>query len=176
MYEYAPAGRGNLTKLTKGGTVMTAEYPPTCTASTRRYCNKPIWTSDGKGNKTHYTYHPDSGELLSITYPPDKAGKVAQTRYGYEQKQARHFYTPLLTPIWLKTSESFCADSNYSNGCAGGDEVITRYEYNHDNLFMTGMTVYSQKDNKTLRTCYEYDDYGNRIGETQPKANLSSCD
>jgi len=176
LYEYAPAGRGNLTKVTKGGTVMTAEYPASCTPATRKICNKPMWTSDAKGNKTHYTYHAESGEISTITYPANKAGKVAQTRYGYEQKQAQHHYTLLLTPIWLKTSESYCVDSHYSNACAGGDEVVTRYEYNHDNLFMTGMTVYSQKDNKTLRSCYEYDDYGNRIGETQPKANLSSCD
>ena len=52
---------------------------------------------------------------------------------------------------------------------------MTRYEYNHNNLLLTGVTVTDQKTGVTLRTCYQYDIYGNRIGEISPNANLSSC-
>jgi len=44
-----------------------------------------------------------------------------------------------------------------------------------DNLHLTEQTVYSQQDNETLRTCYSYDKYGNRIGETEPNASLAQC-
>jgi RHS repeat-associated protein len=52
--------------------------------------------------------------------------------------------------------------------------VVTSFEYNHDNLLMTGMTVATPLDG-TLRTCFRYDRYGNQIGKTEPNANLSSC-
>ena len=60
------------------------------------------------------------------------------------------------------------------SGCAANDEVVTRFEYDHDNLLLTGITV-SEPAGATRRTCYQYDIYGNQIGVTQPKANMSSC-
>lgn len=175
--------RGNLiTKIENNITTATAEYPASCDALNRKYCNQAIWISDAKGNKTEYTYHPESGQVATITYPANKRGIRAQTRYTYAQKSANYFVAPLsktqsASPIWLKVSESYCTDGPVSsNGdCALNDEVVTNFEYEHDNLLMTGMTVTSQKDNKTLRTCYGYDIYGNRISETQPSANLTSC-
>jgi YD repeat-containing protein len=70
--------------------------------------------------------------------------------------------------------------TNTTNGvCTGvNDEVVTRYEYNSDNLFLTGVTVTAVDGNNTVitkRTCYQYDQYGNKIGETEPKANLTQC-
>jgi len=172
--------RGNLSKVTKNGTWTSADYPTSCTEATLKYCNQPNWTSDAKNNKTYYTYHPESGQVATVTYPANKNGLIAQTRYEYESKQA-YYYTvagskAYGSPIWLKTAEKYCTNSNYvGSSCTGNDEVVVRFEYNNDNLFMTGKTVFSQKDNKTLRTCYEYDSYGNKIGETQPNANLTSC-
>ncbi len=80
----------------------------------------------------------------------------------------------------MKTAEKYCINSAPAgNGCSGGDEVVTTYEYNHDNLLMTGMTVTEPPppagNGITLRTCFEYDIYGNQIGKTDPKAGLSSC-
>jgi YD repeat-containing protein len=76
----------------------------------------------------------------------------------------------------MKVAERHCHDSNYagpaaSAACSGGDEVATRYQYNHDNLLLT--SVATTVGNKTLRTCYRYDDYGNKIGETQPKGAMN---
>jgi YD repeat-containing protein len=155
-----------------------AEYPATCLNP--KTCNKPTWVQDAKGNRTNYKYHEPSGQVERVTSPADKNGKVAVVRYEYEQKSANYYQANGVkgygTPIWLKTGERTCADSATSGeACAGGDEVITRYEYNHPNLLLTGMTVFSQKDNQTLRTCYQYDAYGNRIGATSPNANLASC-
>ncbi|QEI11852.1 hypothetical protein [Cellvibrio japonicus] len=182
IYEYDT--RGNLIKVTKNGTWISGEYPSTCPESTRKYCNKPTWTSDAKGNKTWFTYHPQSGELETITYPANKNGIVRKIRYEYAQKQAYYYASNgnriYGSPIWLKTAERTCAKTNtINNVCEGtNDEVITRYEYNSDNLFLTGITVTAADGNNiiiTKRTCYQYDQYGNKIGEIEPKANLTQC-
>lgn len=77
-------------------------------------------------------------------------------------------------PIWMRTAEKFCIDSNYSYGCQGADEVIKRFEYNHDNLQLSGMTETSPQG-VTRRTCFRYDRFGNQIGITTPNANRTSC-
>ncbi len=185
LYEYAPAGRNNLTKVTKNGTSFTAEYPPSCNDANRKYCNKPNWIMDAKGNKTYYTYHAPSGQIETITYPANEAGLIAVMRYEYVQKSAL-FYNSSGNkiegaPIWLKVAERTCASTNtMGNGCSGGaaDEIVTQFEYEHDNLHLTGVTITAADTAGTLitkRTCYQYDDYGNRIGETQPKAAPNSC-
>jgi hypothetical protein len=179
-YVYSSAGRGNLTQVIKDGITVTAEYPASCDASNRKFCNKPLWTQDGKGNKTHFSYHAPSGQIERVTYPANQQNLVPVTRYEYTQKQA-YIQGVYGAPIWLKTAERICAKTNtLGNGCAGGaaDELITSYEYNHDNLLMTGMTVTAANDQGaviTKRTCYQYDIYGNKIGEIQPQAQLSSC-
>ena len=55
--------------------------------------------------------------------------------------------------------------------------MTTTYDYGPtsgaNNLFLRGMSVTA--DGVTHRTCYAYDIYGNRVGETFPRAGLSSC-
>lgn len=183
--DYIYGARGNLIKIiynngSSNSSYIEAGFPASCTNP--KTCNQAEWIEDAKRNRTTYTYHPESGQVASITYPANKRGYRAQTRFKYEQKYAKYYVAPgnkvqSTDPIWLKTEESYCTDGNTTSdgSCAQNDKVLTAYEYNNDNLLMTGMTVTSQKDGKTLRTCYQYDIYGNRIGETQPKANLSSC-
>jgi len=104
----------------------------------------------------------------------------AQTRYEYTQLSA-HYYdssgTKITgTPIWMKTAEKTCMNSaSTGNACSGSDEVVTRYEYDNDNLLMTGTTVTDPVSGATLRTCFQYDIYGNQIGKTQPKTGLTQC-
>ena len=182
VYTYT---RGNLTKITYADNAFTeAEYPPLCNQTNYKYCNKPTWTSDRKGNKTYFEYHRQSGEVQRVTSPPNKINRSAVTRYSYEEKQASFFQNgvkSLGTPIWLKTAEKTCIQTATSgDACVGGaaDEVVTSYEYNNDNLLLSGMTVRAFNYggvSETKRTCYQYDIYGNRIGETQPNANLTSC-
>ena len=180
MESFGYDARGNMNSHIKGAVTVTASYPTSCNTTNFKYCNSPTWTRDGKGNQTDYVYHPQSGQVEKVTYPPNKRGIRPETRYTYEQKYANYFNvsgvkTQASIPIWLKTEERYCINSAASGGvCEGDDEVVTRYEYEHDNLHLTGVTV-TDPDGKTLRTCYQYDNYGNRIGETQPNANLTSC-
>jgi hypothetical protein len=58
------------------------------------------------------------------------------------------------------------------------DEVVTTYKYDNNNLLMTEMTVMAMDSAlgiRTKRTCFQYDIYGNRIGETSPNAQSATC-
>jgi hypothetical protein len=175
--------RSNLTGISYGNGAysIAAEYPASCTSSTRKTCNQATRMRDANGNWTDYAYHAQSGQVSRITHPANKHGIRPETRYEYTQLSANYYNSAGTktagTPIWMKTAEKYCINSSAANNvCSGGDEVVTRYEYNHDNLLMTGMTVTDPTPGgQTLRTCFQYDIYGNQIGKTLPKANLSSC-
>ncbi len=167
------------------------EYPPSGSCNPKT-CNKPIWTSDAKGAKTHYTYHAQSGQVESITYPADRKGVAPQTRYTYEQKYATYYrdgessLSRAETPIWLLTKESYCRTSastaNTPEGTCTkvGDEVVTTYDYGPEsganNLHLRSITITA--DGKARKTCFAYDIYGNKIGETHPQGtslDSNSC-
>jgi hypothetical protein len=182
-YEYD--ARGNLRKVSRGqggNYVMhrEAKYADSCTSTNRKYCNQAEWVKDALGNVTNYTYHAPSGQVASVTYPPNKHGVRPQTRYEYTQLSARYYNGGSSKisgpPIWMRTAERYCiASASTGNGCSNNDEVVTTYEYQHDNLLITGMTVTDPMTGTTLRTCFQYDKYGNQIGKTAPKAGLTQC-
>lgn len=184
QYEYD--ARGNLIKVIEGALISEAGYPSTCVHP--KTCNQPIWVRDANGNTTIYTYHQDSGQVESVTSPADARGVSAQTRYQYSALSATYYDSKgnkiTGSPIWLKTAEKYCTDTNYTGtgdgkgnftgACAaGGQEVVTRYEYHSDNLLLTGQVV--EADGIKRRTCFRYDIYGNQIAKTEPKAGLASC-
>ncbi len=168
----------------------TATFPSDCTSSDRRTCNQPTSTSDFNGNATDYAYDSAHGGVLTVTSPAVN-GVRPQTRSAYVQRYARVSngvggYVQSATPVWVVTSTSSCrtsaATGNPSSPCATvGDEVLTQYDYGPDsgpnNLMLRGQTVTSTDGGvtTTLRTCYGYDANGNRISETSPNANLTSC-
>jgi hypothetical protein len=179
--------RSNLTRVTYNGGdpvgyEVQAEYPSTCTVSTRKTCNQAIRMRDARGNWTDYAYHTPSGQVEKITYPANKEGVRPETRYYYTQLFATYYNSAGVKVqssqgIWMKTAEEYCISSAASGGnCTAPlpDEVVTTYEYNHPNLLMTGMVV-TAPGGLVRRTCYRYDDFGNQIGVTTPNANLSSC-
>lgn len=186
------------TPPTLTSSAISVTYPPLEPASlTEPYrcakpktCNQPTAidnprTLNSPAVTTTYDYHPESGQVTKITYPADEQGiqKVERTTYAayyakYFGAQGDFSKKELSTsPVYLKSSEMFCANSTTKadGSCTGQDKITTTYEYLHDNLLMTGKVVTSEADNKSLRTCYQYDKYGRKIGETQPKANLTSC-
>jgi len=183
--------RGRLTSRTlrsgvnsgPGDIEMKAEYPSGC--PNRKTCNKPTRVEDAMGNPTDYTYHGSSGQVATVTGPPDRNGVRPQTRYSYEQyyawfKDSNDNIQRANSPIWLLAKESSCRTSAAtSSGCQGGaaDEGVIEYEYGPEgepnNLFLRGMAVIA--DGQIRRTCYQYDPYGNVIGEIQPKAGLNEC-
>jgi hypothetical protein len=169
-----------------------ATYPSSCTNIV--ICNKPISFMDGNGNTTNVTYDPNHGGVLTVTGPAvnDVQGQSnvhPQTRYTYIQRNAWYLSGSGMTrdpnPIWVLATESYCMTgppAASGPGCSlPNDEVLTSYDYGPDsgpnNLLVRGKTVTAPSSGKivTLRTCYGHDDQGNKIWETSPNAQPSSC-
>ena len=178
--------RGNITQRTAAGISTLAQYPSTCDSTNFRYCNKPEWIEDARGNRTRFNYHAPSGRISLKTLPADNSGYSSRTYYEYDEYYA-HFKIDSETieaadsPIWLLSKETSCQGGHMlSNGvCASGDAVVTTYEYDYFNLLLIGVAVTAKNTEgatETRRRCFEYDDYGNKIGETSPRANLASCE
>ena len=154
---------------------MDADYPDDSECDNPKTCNRPRWISDEKGNKTFYTYHGESGQVATVTRPPNEHGVAPQVRYGYQQHYAQYINqqnqkVTAQDSIWLKVSESYCINSAYLNGsCAADDEVVKTFHYESDNLFLTSVTLSDPVTDQTQTTCFEYDIYGNTIGKTSAK-------
>lgn len=179
FYKYDPRGNLEFIIMQKNKTEETqiqASYPLTCLNI--KICNKPIWIEDALKNRTYYSYHPESGQVATVTLPANKQGLTPQTRYAYTEKFATYKINSdnaekSSDGIWLLTEETYCQNSNYINdACEASDEVVISYEYGISNLLLKGKSITA--DGKTLRTCYEYDIYGNKIGEIKPQAR-STC-
>jgi RHS repeat-associated protein len=179
---------GNMTSIVmqegdSDETTLQAHYPSSC--SNRKTCNKPDWTEDALGNRTDYTYDSDSGQVATVTGPADSNGVRPVTRYVYDDLYAYYYKDNGSTiaqadnPVRLLVSKATCRSTATVSGvCSGGstDEVLTEYDYGPqdgtaNNLFLRKVSVTAEVSGSpvTRTTCYEYDIYGNRIGETAPK-------
>lgn len=171
--------------------VLTQGFDSVC--SNPVTCNKPNWVRDANLNQTDYTYDPVHGGILSETSAAPVAGGVRpQKRYAYAQryawvKNSAGSYVRSASPIWVLNQISSCIKGAWSSAAGAcvntsgvaivNDQVITSYDYGPDsgpnNLLVRGQVVTA--DGQSLRTCYAYDVYGNRISETTPNASLGSC-
>lgn len=188
---YAYDSRGNLERTVttprpgSGDPIIEvrASFPAACTNP--KTCNQPTSVTDANGNVTSYSYDPAHGGVLTMT-GPSVGGVSPTTRYYYMQKEAwlrsGAGYAKTGEPIWLKSEERSCRTSTLdlvAGTCSAGagDLVRTLYDYGPDsgpnNLWLRGMAVVA--DGQTLRTCYQYDQLGRRIAETQPLGTGATC-
>jgi RHS repeat-associated protein len=137
---YAYDARGNLNDVRRVSTtpgtpadiIQTAVFPPTCTVSTIKICNRPTSITDARGTTTDYTYDPNSGQVATVTLPAPTAGAV--------RPQVRHTYTSMSalykngagtvvsgSPVWKLTGISECQTQVTCAGTA--DEVKTTFTY-----------------------------------------------
>ncbi|MEP0390746.1 hypothetical protein [Erythrobacter sp.] len=153
-------------------------------------CAKPTSVTDGNGNVSFSTYSTVHGGLISQVGPSVGGVAPAMKNY-YVQREAwlksGSGYAKTGEPIWLLSETRSCRTSalDLTNGtCSAGanDLVRTTYDYGPDtgpnNLWLRGMAVIAENGAgqiETLRTCYSYDGQGRRISETQPNADLASC-
>lgn len=150
-------------------------------------CRKPSSITDPNGNVTDIVRSQVHGGVLKRTLPADGSGVRPETRYTYVQKHAwlksGSSFVQAATPVWVLASEEYCrtsaADANGNCAAGASDEVVTTYEYqlgnasNGSNVWLVGTAVTA--DGTTLRSCVGYDDLGRQIFETQPNANLTTC-
>jgi RHS repeat-associated protein len=166
--QYAYDARGNVTSTTMtsrdGSTsiVTQASYPGSCSdpGVTAATCNKPIWTKDGNGNETDYTYDPTHGGVVTATQPAGVNGIRPETLTYYQQlptygKDGSGNMIPLGT-IWKPILIAQCMTGSVAAGCLGTtDEVATSISYNTDptsSLTHTLMPTYVAKVLGTFTT------------------------
>ena len=184
--------RGNVTivtKVPKAGSALiniiyTAGYDATC--ASRAKCNKPNWVRDANGNQIDFTYDANHGGILSEMRPAPSAGAARPLTlttwvqiYGWA-KNASGALVQSAYPIWRMAGKTECQTTPGSNASTcdpGAPQTLTTFQYGAPAtryaLLVKGMAVSS--GGTTLRTCYDYDIYGNRISETAPRAGLGVC-
>ena len=160
-------------------------YPSQCTSAIQFTCNKPLSVTDPRGNVTDYQYN-DRGQITVETRPAPTQGAPRPTvtntftlRNAFIKDSAGN-PVPAGPPISLLTRSSTCRTQAVCSGT--GDEVVTDYDYGpitgFNNLLLRGFAVTAANDQgqmQTLRTCYRYNYFGEKIAETEPNANLSVC-
>ena len=193
LYKYDSVGR--IVETETNGVIKEATYSHyRCNEFN---CNKPSYISNAYSpfhgfhnsvnTSTKYSYY--TGQLEYIIHPANALGVRPAKRYNYQLYTARFknqsgVIVDGTKPISLLSSEVYCQNSN-PNGtgttCYGNDKITIDYHYGSgsdvNNLFLLGTTFSSQHEATTYTTCFEYDKYGNRIGESQPKSGISvdSC-
>jgi YD repeat-containing protein len=139
-------------------------------------CNRPLTTTDAKGNVTNYTYDPTHGGVLSETSPAPVAGGVRpQKRYTYGQfyawiKNSAGTLVQAATPVWLLTGTSECKTLA---SCAGtADETKTTIAYGAAGTVNAvrpmSQTVASGNNSISATTSWTYDVQGNKLTEDGP--------
>jgi YD repeat-containing protein len=179
--------RGNVTSVTrkaKAGANLpdsgaTATFAATCTNATSKICNQPTATFDARGAQADFEYDPAHGGVLKGQLPAVN-GVRPEKRFTYDQKyayvkNAAGVLGPAATAVWVPTKVSECRTTNSCTG--GADETVTTYEYGAEGtvnrLLLRGKVITA--GGVSLRTCYTYDQLGNRTSETTPRAGVSTC-
>jgi hypothetical protein len=146
---------------------------------------KPVTKIDPNNNETDWAYYSWGGTQWEMDPPPAAGGARPLKLYLFEQKYAyiKDTNGNLIaesTPIWMPASETDCqtvAGSSTPTCDASAPQEVITYEYGADgtadNLLLRGKVETS--GGVSLRTCYGYDQYSNKISETAPRANLASC-
>lgn len=165
--------------------VSSMVYPVTCTNII--ICNRPSAKTDARGSVSTFTYDPVHGGVL-LEIGPAVNGIAPVKRYGYAQRYAwvkngaASGYIKAATPIWVLTEVRTCKTTATTGGiCSGGtaDETVNLYDYGPDsgpnNLHLRGEVADFGTGKLNLRTCYQYDRFGNQISKTEPEAGLQAC-
>ncbi len=174
-FTYAYDDRGNVTSVVQtekpstgySSITTSATYPSGC--SNPKICNKPMTTTDARGQTTDYSYDPAHGGLTSITLPADVGGIRPQTRITYSNYQGYYknsggsiIASGLDIALPIKIAQ--CRTSSYCSG--GADERKTVIDYGPqssgtaNNLNAVNATT-SRGDNAlAATTAITYDNYG----------------
>lgn len=166
--------------------VSATNVPQSCADAPLLICNKPISTTDTRGNVTNYTWSADHGGVLSEMEPSPASGVARPLKlYTYVQKSAyilnaAGVLVPTGQPVWLPATETECqatVGSNTASCDAAAPQKVTTYLYGADgtadNLLIHGKQV--SASGVSLLTCYGYDKWSRSISKTAPRANLGSC-
>lgn len=149
-------------------------------------CSLPLTVTDARNKLTEYRYNTHGQKTVEIG-PADQNGVRPLRRWFYADKfayvkNASGTLVAAPTAVSVLTSEIVCKSTfngDLVNPACGStaDEVVTTYEYPasavENAILPRGMVV--SAGGAYLRTCYGYDRFGNKISETRPRGDVSSC-
>lgn len=188
-------GRGNITKSIinpkngSGANLSTSyAYVAQCELSNNNWCNSPTSVTDPRGGVTNYEYN-QFGQVTREMKPAPTPGAARPTivnEYTLRTAFVKNSSGAAVAagpPISLLTRSYTCISATTCNAFTpAADRVVTDYDYGPttglNNLNLRGIAVTTANDQgqiETLRTCYGYNYFGERISETMPKAGLTSC-
>ncbi len=154
---YAYDGRGNTTSVTRkaktgsglSDIVTSATFASSCTNVLT--CNKPVTTTDERGNVTDYVYNSTHGGVEKVTLPaPVGGGTRPETRYSYS----------LTNGEYKLTGASQCQTSAGPSCSSSADEVKAEIAYDaHGNV--TSVTRKAGDNSLVSTTTATYDAVGN---------------
>ena len=189
VYDYD--SRGNITRVTRQATGMTdivteAGYSSTC--SNPVICNKPIWTEDAYGYRTHYTYNSIHGGIKNITAPRKNGaaphgsgGSRPQVRHVYTLKKARyHDDTGTLVngpSIYMLLNIKTCTSGN--NRCAGeARETVVTNSYqasgSANNILLTSVKAKAGDNSVSSKVSTAWDGLARPVKVTDALGNVSN--
>lgn len=168
---YAYDTRGNVTEVRRvaatgsglSDMVSSSTFPASC--ANPKTCNKPLTTTDVRGEVTSYTYNATHGSVTKITAPA-VGGVSPETRFSYTQKQARfkngsssYVNGPL---IWVPSKTEACAVGSSCNGTDNETETITNWPTTSvaQNLQPVSVTVQAGDGSPSSTTSFTYNNYG----------------
>lgn len=155
---YAYDGRGNTTSVTRkaktgsglSDIVTSATFASSCTNVLT--CNKPVTTTDERGNVTDYVYNSTHGGVEKVTLPaPVVSGIRPETRYSYSVTSSG---------AYKLTGVSQCQTSAGPSCSSSADEVKAEIAYDaHGNV--TSVTRKAGDNSLVSTTTATYDAVGN---------------
>lgn len=140
---------------------------PACNDYNFRICNKPIYVIDSGGNRTNYTWSAIHGGLLTQSSGYDDGGSCALPG-------GCTLIEFIYSPFTGVDGATFYLATERRERINATQTQTTTYDYDTGNGFTLREKV-QVADGVSLRTCYKHDAFGRRISETQPNANLASC-
>jgi YD repeat-containing protein len=182
-YQYD--ARGNVTETRRTSSpagspdlVSTAGYDATCSASTAKKCNKPIWTRDAAGNQTDYVYSTTHGNPTKITLPAASNGIRPVTDYTFTAFQAYYknsggTIVGAGTNVYYPTRVAQCRTTS---GCSAtsADQLRTDIGYGANNVANNRLPVQTTTRNGSgtliATTSLRYDAVGNLVSVDGPLA------
>ncbi|MGH6617831.1 RHS repeat domain-containing protein [Sphingomonas sp.] len=156
--------------------VTTSTYDISCTAASLKYCMKPLYVIDARGNRTDYTYGSDHGEVVKEQRPAASAGQPRpEINYSYtalyaKVRNAAGQLVDAATPVWKLTGITSCATAATCPGSAAETRVAITYGTGNGglNLLPTQVTASAGNGSLSSTTSYDYDAFDNVISVDGP--------
>ena len=182
--QYTYDARGNVTEtrhVAKPGSgladiVTSATFDASC--ANAKTCNKPLTTTDARGNVTDYAYDSTHGGVLTVTAPAATGGGIRpQTRYSYTSKLAYYKVSgaSIVAGPYAEYKLTGVSACQTTSSCAGAaDEVKTSIDYGPqsagtaNNLLPVSVSSGAGNGSLTATTALAYDNIGNRTSVDGP--------